>query len=164
MAFDAYLKLEGLEGESERENHKGEIEIYSFSFGAANPASISGSTKGAGVGKGTISSFNIMKTTDTTSPVMFQNCMQGKHWPTATVTLNKSGGDAALPFLIFEFKEVYCSSLQWSGGTGGDDRPMESASFDFGAVKVTYSQQDEKGAAAKKPTGSWNVRTQTKDF
>ena len=41
---------------------------------------------------------------------------------------------------------------------------MESCSFDFGAVKVTYTQQDEKGAAAKKPTGSWNVRTQTKDF
>lgn len=164
MAFDAYLKLEGLEGESVREGHKGEIEIYSFSFGSNNPASISGSTAGAGVGKGTVSSFNIVKTTDTCSPVMFQNCMQGKHWPTATVTLNKSGGDAALPFLIFEFKEVYCSSLQWSGGTGGDDRPMESASFDFGAVKVTYTQQDEKGAAAKKPTGSWNVRTQTKDF
>ena len=66
--------------------------------------------------------------------------------------------------LIFEFKEVYCSSIQWSGGSGGDDRPMESCSFDFAAVKVTYTQQDEKGAAAKKPTGSWNVREQTKNF
>lgn len=164
MAFDAYLKLEGLEGESERDGHKGEIEIFSFSFGASNSGSIQGGTTGAGVGKGHVSSFSLIKTTDTCSPVIFQNCMQGKHWPTAVVTLNKSGGDASLPFLKFEFKEIYCSSVQWSGGSGGDDRPMESVSLDFGAVKITYKQQDEKGAAAKVPTGSWNVRTQTKEF
>lgn len=164
MAFDAYLKLQDLEGESIRDGHKGEIEIFSFSFGANNPGSIQGGTTGAGVGKGNVSSFNVMKTTDTTSPILFQNCMQGKHWPTAKVTLNKSGGDASLPFLVFEFKEVYCTSIQWSGGAGGDDRPMESVSIDFAAVQVTYSSQDEKGASAKKPTGSWNVRTQTKEF
>lgn len=164
MAFDAYLKLEGLEGESVRDGHVGEIEIFSFSFGAHNSGSIQGGTTGAGIGKGTVSAFSLMKTTDTTSPVIFQNCMQGKHWPTANVTLNKSGGEAALPFLKFEFKELYCSAIQWSGGSGGDDRPMESVSFDFGAVKITYTQQDEKGGAAKVPTGSWNVRTQTKEF
>lgn len=164
MAFDAYLDLEGLEGESERKGHEKQIEIFSFSFGASNAGSIQGGTTGAGVGKGMVSSFNCMKTTDTTSPVIFQNCMQGKHWPKASVTLNKSGGEASLPFLKFEFKEIYCSSIQWSGGAGGDDRPMESVSFDFGACKITYTQQDEKGAAAKVPTGSWNVRTQTKEF
>ena len=41
---------------------------------------------------------------------------------------------------------------------------MESISFDFSAVKVTYTQQDEKGAAAKQPTGAWDLRTQTKNF
>ena len=164
MAFDAYLNMEGLKGESERDGHKDEIEIFSFSFGASNNSTISGGTTGSGAGKGTVSSFNVMKTTDTTSPIIFQNCMQGKHWPTAFVTLNKSGGDASLAFLKIEFKEIYCSSIQWSGGAGGDDRPMESVSFDFGAVKFTYKQQDAKGVAAKVPAGSWNVRTQTKEF
>ncbi|MBT8404567.1 MAG: type VI secretion system tube protein Hcp [Gemmatimonadetes bacterium] len=162
MAFDAYLELEGLEGESETTGFEGQIEIYSFSFGASNPASIT--TSGMATGKATVSSFNIMKTTDTTSPEIFQQCMQGVHWPTATVTLLKSGGEASLPFLVFEFKELYCSTINWSGGSGGDDRPMESISFDFSAVKVTYSQQDEKGAAAKQPTGAWDLRTQTKNF
>ena len=85
MAFDAYLMLDGLEGESETSGYEGQIEIYSFSFGASNPASITSS--GMATGKATVSSFNVMKTTDTTSPEIFQQCMQGVHWPTATVTL-----------------------------------------------------------------------------
>ncbi len=163
MAFDAYLKFEGgpkLSGESERKGHEGDIEIMSFSFGASNPATISGGTKGSAAGKGTVSSFNISKVADTASPILFQACMKGDHFPKATVTLNKSGGDAHLPYLIFEFEEVYISSVQWSGASGGDDRPMESISFDFGSVKTTYSQQTETGSAGEQIIGKWNVRTQ----
>ncbi len=166
MAFDAYLKFEGgpkIKGESTRKGHEDEIEILSFSFGASNPATISGGTQGSGAGKGTVSSFNIMKTTDTASAILFQACMKGDHFPKAKVTLNKSGGDAALPYLIYEFAEVYISGVQWSGSSGGDDRPVESLSFDFGTVKVTYSQQTETGSAGEQIIGKWNVRTQTAD-
>lgn len=164
MAFDAYIKFDGgpkVEGESERKGHEGEIAILSFSFGGRNPASIGGNTKGSAAGKGTVSSFNFMKTTDLGSPTLFQACMQGSHFPKATVTLNKSGGDEALPYLTYEFEEVYISSFQWSGSSGGNDRPTEQVSLDFGKVSVNYSQQTEKGSAGKQMAGSWNVRTQT---
>ena len=36
MAFDAFLKIEGIEGESTDKTHPGEIEIESFSWGVAN--------------------------------------------------------------------------------------------------------------------------------
>lgn len=166
MAFDAYLKFEGgpkLSGESERKGHEGDIEILSFSFGAANSATISGGTKGSAAGKGTVSSFTISKVTDTASPILFQACMKGDHFPKATVTLNKSGGDAHLPYLIFEFAEVYISSLSWSGASGGEDRPMETLGFDFGTVTATYSQQTETGSAGEQIIGKWNVRTQSAD-
>jgi type VI secretion system secreted protein Hcp len=163
MAFDAYLQLEDLEGEAETAGFEGQIEIYSFNFTGMNSASMA--TQGMGTGKATVSSFNVMKVTDTTSPVIFQNCMQGVHWPTATVTLLKTGGmGEPLPFLVFEFKELYCSSISWSGGAGGDDAPMESLAFDFSAIKITYTQQDEKGTGSKKPVGSWDLRTQTINF
>lgn len=164
MAFDAYLKFEGgptIKGESIREGHKDEIEIYSFSFGAANHATIDGGTHGSASGKGSVTEFNITKTTDSTSPILFQACMKGDHFPKAKVTLNKSGGDSAVPFLIYEFEEVYITSLNWSGAGGGDDRPMEGLSFAFGQVTVTYSAQSTSGSAADQIIGKWNVRTQT---
>lgn len=166
MAFDAYLKFEGgpkLGGESDRKGHEGEIAIMAFSFGASNPATISGGTKGSAAGKGVVSSFTVNKTTDTSSPILFQACMKGDHFPKATITLNKSGGDAHLPYLIYEFEEVYISSFQWSGSSGGDDRPMETMGIDFGKVKVTYSAQTETGSAGEQIIGQWNVRTQTPD-
>lgn len=166
MAFDAYIKFEGgpkLTGESDRKGHEGEIAIMSFSFGASNPATISGGTRGAAAGRGTVSPFTIMKTTDASSPTLFQACMAGSHFPKATVTLNKSGGDASLPYLKYEFEEVYISAVQWSGSSGGDDRPMENLSIDFGSVKVTYSEQTETGSAGSQIIGKWNVRTQTAD-
>lgn len=166
MAFDAYIKFEGgpkLSGESDRKGHEDEIAILSFSFGAANPATISGGTRGAAAGKGTVSPFTINKTTDASSPVLFQSCMAGAHFPKATVTLNKSGGDAHLPYLTYEFEEVYISSIQWSGSSGGDERPMESISLDFGSMKATYSEQTVAGAAGAQIIGKWNVRTQSAD-
>ena len=41
MAFDAFLKLDGIEGESNDKTHKGEIEISSYSWGVANSGSFS---------------------------------------------------------------------------------------------------------------------------
>ena len=38
MAFDAFLKIEGIEGESTDKVHPGEIEIQSFSWGVSNTA------------------------------------------------------------------------------------------------------------------------------
>ena len=33
MAFDAFLKIEGIEGSSQQKGHPGEIEVSSFSWG-----------------------------------------------------------------------------------------------------------------------------------
>ena len=36
MAFDAFLKIEGIDGESADKTHPGEIEVVSFSWGVSN--------------------------------------------------------------------------------------------------------------------------------
>jgi type VI secretion system secreted protein Hcp len=38
MAYDAFLKLNGINGESQKQNHKNEIDIMSFSWGTSTPA------------------------------------------------------------------------------------------------------------------------------
>src|SRR5512138_3198017 len=128
MAFDAFIKFTGVDGESKRKGFEKQIEIYSFSWGASNPTTI-GMGGGGGAGKVTISSFNLMKKTDITSPILFQACCSGDHFDKVVVTLNKAGGKAPVDFLKYEFDKVYVESIQWSGSGGGDDTPMESLSL-----------------------------------
>ena len=156
MAFDAFLKVEGVQSESTRAGHEKEIELISFSWGAANPTSI-GIGGGGGSGKVSVSTFNFMKKTDAASAPLFQACCEGKHFPKAVVTLHKAGGKESVDYLKYEFEKVYVESVQWSGASGGDDVPMESVSFAFGKVVMTYTQQKDDGSKGAASVGSWDV-------
>jgi type VI secretion system secreted protein Hcp len=155
MAFDAFIKFTGVDGESKRKGFEKQIEIISFSIGASNPTTV-GQGGGGGAGKVSISSFNLMKKSDITSPILFQHCCDGSHFDEATITLNKAGGKAPVDFLKYELKHVFVESIQWSGAGGGDDTPMESVSLAFGKVIITYVAQDEKGAKAATKVGQWD--------
>ncbi len=159
MAFDTFLKIEELDGESTRKGREKWIELFSFSWGASNPVTMGPGTTGAGGGRVSISSFNVMKKTDVASPVMFQKCCDGTHFAKATVALNKAGGSEPVEYITYEFEEVFVESIQWSGSTGGDDSPTESVSFVFGKVDISYMPQTAAGEAGNPVRGSWDVRT-----
>lgn len=160
MAFDAYLKLDGVDGETVRSGFEKWIEIYSFSWGASNPTSHSGA--GMAAGKVDISGFNVMKKTDSASPQIFMKCCQGSHFKTATMTLNKAGGEKAIQYLKYEFTELFVDSVQWSGASGGDDTPTESVSFSFSSIKVTYTPQKADGSAGSPVVVGWDVKKNVK--
>jgi type VI secretion system secreted protein Hcp len=157
MAFDAFLKIDGVNGESTRAGFEQQIELLSFSWGATNTATIGSSGAGGGSGKATVSSFNCLKSTDAASPTLFQGCCSGRHYATAKVTLRKAGGDSPVDYLVYDFVNVYVDSIQWSGSSGGDDRPTESLGISFGKVTVTYTGQSASGAAASPVVGSWDL-------
>jgi len=157
MAFDAFLKFTPtVKGESTDKTHAGEIEIMSFSFGASNPVSIGSGTTGAGSGKVHLSSFNIMKKTDSASTSLFKACCSGAHYTDATITLRKAGGATPLEYLVYQFNTVFVESIQWSGSTGGDDTPTESVSLAYGSVTITYKTQDAKGGAKDTLGAGWD--------
>jgi len=162
MAFDTYLKIEtpNVTGEATATGFEGQIEIYSFSWGASNPTTIGSGAQGLSAGKVSISSFNIMKKTETSSAPLFNACASGQHYATATVTMRKAGGTAGQQiFLTYVFTDVMVESIQWSGSSGGDDTPTESVSLAFGKVEITYFKQDDTGAMAKAGQASWNLQT-----
>jgi type VI secretion system secreted protein Hcp len=163
MAFDAFMWLDGgnpaAKGETQDSAYKSKnaYEIYSFSWGASNPTTIGSSTGGSGAGKVSLSSFNIMKKSDSASPSLFANCCSGEHFDKAHVVLRKAGG-TALEYLKYDFEEVFVESIQWSGSTGGDDTPTESVSFAFGKVSIEYEPQSAKGSEGSKVTAVWDIR------
>jgi type VI secretion system secreted protein Hcp len=158
MAVNTFLKLEPtVKGESIHKGYEGQIDLLSFNLGVSNTASISAMTGGAGQGKANFHDFSIIKGVDTASPIFHQMCAQGKHFDKATVTFLRQSGDAEPhKFLVYEFEEVYITSVHWSGS---GDAPTESASFAYASIKTTYDAQDSKGKSAGKPVGTgWHVR------
>jgi type VI secretion system secreted protein Hcp len=163
MAYDAFLSLTGIKGESQKADHTGDIDIESFSWGASNSTSV-GTGTGASTGKVNISDFSVMKTTDKSSPVVFQKCCDGSVIPFASVTLQRQVSGVATPYLVYTFGNVYVTSVQWSGSGGaGGDSPMESLTFCFEEVTVDYTPQKDDGTADKAIHGGWNVGTNVKE-
>jgi type VI secretion system secreted protein Hcp len=155
MAYDAYLKIDGIKGESKDAKMKDQIDLYSFSWGASNPTTM-GRGGGAAGGKVSLSSFNFLKKTDAASPKLFEACCNGTHIKEAVLTLRKAGGKEALNYLEYKFSDLFIDSVQWSGSAGGDETPTESVSFAFAKVQITYTEQTAAGAGSGKVIGSWD--------
>lgn len=169
MAYDAYMWLEGeaggapkVQGESTDKDFgaKKAFEIYSFSWGASNPATIGSGAGGGGGGRVSVSSFNIMKKTDNASPQLFTTCCCGGHFAKATVVLRRAGGtkdQTGTVYLTYTFSFVFVDSIQWSGSSGGDDVPTESVSFTFGACKIEYTPQKKTGEKGTANPATWSI-------
>jgi len=167
MAFNAFLQINSptVAGEATQTNYTGQIEIYSFSWGASNPTTVSSGQAGLSAGKVSISSFNVMKNADASSAKLFAACCAGQHYGGAVVTLLKATGTSGeqQPFWTYTFTDVMVESIQWSGSSGGSDVPTESVSFAFGQVAVAYFKQDDStGAMAPAGDASWNLTTTSK--
>lgn len=168
MSFDTYMKFEGgleVKGESSATGFEGQIEIYSFSFGASNPVTVGPGSAGLAGGRVSISSFNVMKKTEASSPVLFTACCSGQHFDKVTVTMRKATGSSGgqQTFLMYVFDNVMVESIQWSGSSGGDDTPTESLSLAFGKVTIEYFKQSKKSGEMKSAgTATWDLTTVSK--
>jgi type VI secretion system secreted protein Hcp len=157
MAYDAFLDISGVDSESTREGFENKIELIGFNLGATNPTTI-GIGGGGGQGKVQVTPFAFTKRTDKSSPQLFQACATGKHFETATVTLHKAGGNAALDYLKYKFTDVFIENISWSGNSGGNDLPLENVSFAYGRVEVTYTPQKEDGSKGSPVVGTWDQK------
>src|SRR5258708_34776476 len=93
MAFNAFLKIDGIAGESQG----GAIELASFSWGVSN--SISSTTgSGAGAGKASFQDFSFSARAGKQSPQLFGAAGEGEDIPRATLTVGKKFGSLAMRF------------------------------------------------------------------
>lgn len=153
MSIDASIKFDGVDGESLKK--KGEIDVLSWSWSVTQ---LSGAAAGAGSGKGkgTPGDFHFTHMYDKASPILAKKCAGGVHFPTAKLTARKAG-EGQQDFLIMTLKEVFITSVQPAGSSGGDI--MESVSCSYKDVEFEYKPQDEKGALGGAVKFGWNVST-----
>ena len=164
MAFDAFLKIDGIPGESKDAAHADWIEVMSYSHGVSQPPSNTvSSVGGAGSGRVNMSDFSIVKHLDKSSNKIAEACCTGKHIPSVVLEICRAGGDK-LRYMTYTLSDSMVSSFR-AGGTshGGDEVPLEDVSFNFGKIEWTYTQQDRKtGAGAGNVSAGWNLVTNTK--
>ncbi len=151
MAFDAFLKIDGIPGESTDDKHKDWIEILSFHWGVSQPSSGGRSTGGAASAERcNHSDFSIVHTLDKASPKLFLACCKGDHIKEVKVELCRAAGDKS-KYMEYKMTDVLISSVRPGGAAqGGEALPLEEASFNYGKIEETYTLTDHKTG---KPSG-----------
>src|SRR5215471_15935834 len=123
MAVDMFIKIGDLKGESKDSKHKDEVDVLSWSWGMSN----SGTTHkggGGGSGKVNVGDLSFTKYIDFSSPALRRACANGRHYPSALLTLRKAG-QHPLEYLKIKMEEVLVTAVS-TGGSGGEDRLTEN--------------------------------------
>jgi type VI secretion system secreted protein Hcp len=128
-AFDAYLKLDDIEGESQDPAHPGWIDLLAFNTGVARTTNDTPAWN----------AFALAKPVDKASPLLFQHCASGRHVPKAIVEVVRSSPNKQR-YYRFVFEDVLITSYQTSGAA--DVLPTEQFSLNFSKVTWTYSEFD----------------------
>jgi type VI protein secretion system component Hcp len=113
-ASNYYLKLDGVEGESQDKDHRGWTDILSWSWGATNPPTAQGA------GRCNVQDFNFVKLIDKSSPKL----------------LSLSAGNTSLPQAVVEIRgeRHLLQNVKLSGYkpvTGRDGRAAEQMTLRF---------------------------------
>lgn len=157
MAFDAFLKIDGIPGESTDDKHTDWIEIKSFHHGLAQPSSATASTAGGATAERVKhEDFNITHLLDKASPKIYDACCTGKHIKDITIELCRAGGDK-VKYMDIKMEQVVISSVSVAGG-GVTDFPAEVITFNYGKIKWTYTQQKRAdGAGGGNVSAGWDL-------
>jgi type VI secretion system secreted protein Hcp len=165
MAFDAFLKIDGIEGESTDDKHKGWIEITSFDIGVTQRSSATASSAGGGsTERADFNDFTISKDLDKASPKLALSCAAGTHINNIVVEICRAG-DEKVKFMEYKMTNCIISNVSASGSDAGKDGafPSESVSINYGKITWNYVQQSRAGGG---PAGNimsgWDLQKNCK--
>jgi type VI secretion system secreted protein Hcp len=162
MSFDAFVKLDGIEGESTDSKHSGWIEVIQFNTGVSQMVSTTASSAGgAGAERADVRPFNFLKQVDSSSPKLFQACAAGTHFDKITITIYRAGGDIKVKFMEYELSNCIICDVSTDGGSKGF--PAENVSINFGKIFITYvKQRRQGGGAAGNISAGWDLQKNCK--
>ena len=144
MAIDAFLKIDGVKGESVVKGHEGEIDVLAWSWGLSQSGTTHMGT-GGGAGKVSVQDISFTHNVDSSTPNLIQACCNGKHFGSATLILRKAG-EKPLDYVKIELTDIIITSVS-TGGSGGEESLTENVTLNFAKYKYIYQPQDKTGAA-----------------
>jgi len=141
--IDAYLKIDGIQGESTDEKHAGWIEVLDYDFSIAQKVSRTASSAGgAGAERADFSEFTITKLLDKSSPLLAMACAEGRHIDSAVIELWRAG---KVKYMAYHFTDCLISAVSTHGDGGF---PEEEIALNVGRFELIYTQQSRSGGQA----------------
>jgi len=147
-AFDMFLKLDNIPGESLSKAHSKEIEIQAWSWGMDRPGvtGMTGAAITSTLGRPCFSELALTKRLDSASPKLMGALTSGTVIAKARLTLTKAGSEIPVDYFTIDMASVLVSSMQ-EAGSSGEDVSMENLSLRFASATATYTPVDPLGKA-----------------
>lgn len=142
-AFDAFLEIDGIKGESSNSKHKGEIDVLSFSWGLSQSGSGRAIDRS---GKVAFQDFHFVSPTGPLSPLLVNAVadapVRGKHISKAVLFVRKSGGESE--YIKWELNGADVSHYEMRALNR--TQPIEEVGLQFDNIRMEQSGfQDATG-------------------
>jgi type VI secretion system secreted protein Hcp len=156
MATDAYIKFDGVDGESTSADHRCEIEVVSWNWGLTAAQAPSGG--GSGAGRATPGAFVFSHFYDKASPALGKKAASGTHFATVVLSVRRTG-QGQKDFLNVTMKDVVVTAIAVSGVAA--DGIVETVSLAYRKIEFGYKPQQSNGSLGAAVKFGWDTKTGT---
>jgi type VI secretion system secreted protein Hcp len=157
MAFDAFIQIDDIEGESADAGHAGWIEVLDYDMSVQQRVSgTASSAGGASAERADFSDFGFSKRMDLATPKLALACANGTHIDTITIDLCRAGKDK-VRFMQYKLSDCLVSAFCSTSDDG--ELPVDNVTINYGKVEVCYTRQNRAGGgAAGNSAAGWDLR------
>ncbi|CAD6553820.1 Hcp family type VI secretion system effector [Paraburkholderia metrosideri] len=155
MAQDIFIKINGIDGESQDSAHKNEIEVTSWGWQILQQSNMHAGS-GGGAGKATVEDLAFEHLVDRASPNLMKYCLTGKHIDQAVLTVRKAGGNP-LEYLKLTMNDVLVTLVNPSG-SNSDNGIREHVRLSFSKIKQEYVVQNAQGGSGGAVTAGYDIK------
>lgn len=157
MARDIFLKITGINGESQDAIHRDAIEVIRWGWSIFQQASPSMRTGGRGRHV-TVRDLTFEHLIDRASPSLMKYAFSGERIEQAVLIVRKAGAEP-LEYMRLTMNDVLITSISPSGHDGIPGGTRETVSLSFTRVKQEYVVQHPKGGSGGVVSASIDLRS-----
>jgi len=156
-AFKAFLRISIIQGDSSDPQHRNEIELTTFGWGARNAIDVTSPGLGSS-GRVEIQPFAFTMPVNSASPYLFLACARGEHIPEAILTVRNSAGRE---YLILELHDVFVTSYKTAADRSQDVAPIDEVAMGFGLIVMTFRKFKIDGSMEGQFRMGWDLKKNT---
>jgi type VI secretion system secreted protein Hcp len=149
--MDHYIKFDGVDGESVHKDHKGEIEVLSWSWGLSSAVQPEGG--GGGAGRATPQQFTFTHLYDKASPVLASLAAAGRHVKQAWLSARRAG-EGQKDFLKVTMADLVITGVHQEGDADGINETVTASARH---ITFEYRQTNAKGSLGPAVTFDWDI-------
>ena len=154
MEQDIFLKLSGIQGESQDAVHMNEIQVLEWEWLIEQDSAVHRNS-GGGAGKATVNDLIFEHYMDKASPTLMKYCLTGRHIPEAVLVARKAGG-TSLEYYKLTLSDVVITRVRTAMPAGTPAR--QQVSLSFAKVQEEYTVQNEHGGKGGTVQANFDIK------